>query len=209
VRVGGFGGPAGLAAYLRAERIGSLVDATHPYAMTISANAVLAARAAGVPLLTLRRPPWTKVAGDRWTAVADMEGAVDALGKAPRRVFLALGRKEIGVFERAPQHFYLVRSVDPIDPPAALPDAVYVVARGPFDQAADLALLNAHAIDAVVSRNSGGSAAYAKIAAARTLGVEVVMVERPALPEAVSVATVAEALAWLDQRLASSTERGV
>ena len=84
-----------------------------------------------------------------------------------------------------------------------------MVARGPFDEAADLALLKAHAIDAVVSRNSGGSAAYAKIAAARALGVEVVMVERPALPEAVSVATVAEALAWLDQRLASSTERGV
>ncbi|MGE5147122.1 MAG: precorrin-6A/cobalt-precorrin-6A reductase, partial [Candidatus Eiseniibacteriota bacterium] len=123
VRSGGFGGAEGLADYLRAARIDVLIDATHPYAAAISANAAEAARAARIPLIALRRPPWTRVAGDMWTEAGTMEEAVTALGQAPRRVFLALGRKELHPFEAAPQHVYLVRSVDPVDPPLAVPHA--------------------------------------------------------------------------------------
>jgi precorrin-6A/cobalt-precorrin-6A reductase len=119
------------------------------------------------------------------------------LGDAPRRVFLALGRNEIAPFGAAPQHHYLVRSVDPVDPPLAVPSAAYVQARGPFREEDDRELLAAHGIDVVVSKNSGGAAAYGKIAAARALGIAVVFLRRPALPEVPAVERVADAVAWL------------
>ncbi len=205
VRIGGFGGAEGLAQYLNAARIDMLVDATHPYAATISENAVQAAAIAGIPLLALRRPAWTPIAGDRWTEVADAQEAVRALGPASRRVFLALGRQEIAPFGSAPQHHYLVRSVEPVDPPLPVPHATYIQARGPFSEDDDRALLEAHRVEVVVSKNSGGGAAYGKIAAARALDVEVILLRRPALPEAPSVATVAEAVAFIDHAL---TPRG-
>jgi precorrin-6A/cobalt-precorrin-6A reductase len=209
VRIGGFGGAEGLAAYLRAERIAALIDATHPYAATISQNAARAAATAGVRLLALRRPPWQHMAGDRWTEVADVPSAVRALGSAPRHVFLALGRKELAPFASAPQHHYLVRSVDPVDPPLGVPHASYLVARGPFAEAAERELLLARGIDAIVSKNSGGDATYGKIAAARALGIEVVMLRRPQLPAVPNVASVEEAAAWLGHALASVAARGV
>jgi precorrin-6A/cobalt-precorrin-6A reductase len=209
VRIGGFGGAEGLAAYLRAERIAALIDATHPYAATISANAARAAAAAGVRLLALRRPPWRPTAHDRWTEVVDVPAAVRALGPAPRHVFLALGRKELGPFATAPQHHYLVRSVDPVDPPLPVPHAIYLRARGPFAQTAERELLLAHTIDAIVAKNSGGEATYGKIAAARALGIDVIMLRRPQLTAVPSVASVEEAAAWLDHALASVAARGV
>jgi precorrin-6A/cobalt-precorrin-6A reductase len=209
VRSGGFGGAEGLALYLRGERIDALIDATHPYAAIISANAAKAAAAAKVPLLALRRPPWAKVEGDIWIEAATIEEAVDALGKAPRRVFLALGRKELQPFADAPQHVYLVRSVDSVDPPLAVPHAIYVTARGPFTEAEDRTLLERHRIDAMVAKNSGGEATYSKIAAARTLRLPVILLQRPALPKVAAVETVDDALAWLDHAIASSRARGV
>jgi len=208
VRIGGFGGAEGLAAYLRAERIAALIDATHPYAATISDNAARAAAVAGVRLLALRRSPWQQTARDRWTEVADVPAGVRALGSAPRRVFLALGRKELGPFVSAPQHHYLVRSVDPVDPPLAVPHAVYVTGRGPFTEAEDRALLERHGIDLIVAKNSGGAATYGKIAAARALHLPVILLRRPALPAVAAVATVEEALAWLDHAT-SAAARGV
>jgi precorrin-6A/cobalt-precorrin-6A reductase len=209
VRIGGFGGATGLAHYLRNEGIDALIDVTHPYAGIISANAASAAEEAGILLLGLRRPPWSPVEGDDWIEVATIEDAVKALGEAPRRVFLALGRKEIQPFTAAPQHVYLVRSVDPVDPPLAVPHAIYITARGPFSEAGDHALLKRHRIDAVVAKNSGGEATYSKIAASRALHLPVVMLKRPELPEVASVETIEEVLAWLDHAIASSTERGV
>lgn len=209
VRRGGFGGSDGLAAYLRDEGIEFLIDATHPYAATISANAARAATLARVPLLALRRPPWTKGAGDIWIEAASIEDAVQALGKAPRRVFLALGRKELAPFAAAPQHAYLVRSVDPVDPPLAVPHAIYLTARGPFTEKEDRALLERYAIETIVAKNSGGDATYGKIRAARALHLPVVMLKRPALPEVASVATVEDVLAWLDHAIAPSTARRV
>lgn len=209
VRIGGFGGAEGLAGYLLAERIDILIDATHPYAAVISANAAHAAQTAGVPLIAFRRAPWQSVAGDRWTEVADMGAAVDALGAAPRRVFLALGRKEVAPFERAPQHHYVIRSVDPIEPKLAVPHADYILARGPFSEASDRALLIDRRIDIVVSKNSGGTATYGKIAAARALGIPVVMLRRPLLPDVPIVDTVEAALALIDHAPAPEAVRGV
>jgi precorrin-6A/cobalt-precorrin-6A reductase len=209
VRSGGFGGAAGLAAYLKTERIDAEIDATHPYAAIIAANAAQAARAAGVPLLALRRPAWVAVAGDRWIEAADASAAMQALGDAPRRVFLALGRNDIAPFVAAPQHHYLVRSVDPVEPPLRVPHASYVIGRGPFAQADDRALLAAHRIEIVVCKNSGGDATYGKIAAARALGIDVVMLRRPALPAVPAVETVADAVAWIDHAPVPCADREV
>lgn len=197
VRIGGFGGATGLRDYLRAEKIAAVVDATHPYAARMSFNAAEACAATGVPLLALRRAPWVPVAGDRWREVADVPAAVAALGAVPRRVFLALGRNEVRVFEAAPQHAYLVRSVDPVVPPLAVPEAAYVLGRGPFGEEDDRAMLAGHGIEVIVAKNSGGSATYGKMAAARALGIEVVLIARPAVPEVPAVETPAEAEQWL------------
>jgi precorrin-6A/cobalt-precorrin-6A reductase len=208
-RVGGFGGADGLAAFLRETRIELLVDATHPYAAQISANAAAAADEAGVPIVALRRPGWEPAEGDRWTLVDSIAGAVTALGSAPRRVFLALGRQEVAAFEAASQHHYLIRSVDPVEPRLAVPDATYFLARGPFREADERALLLEHRIDVVVSKNSGGEATYGKIAAARALGVEVVMIRRPTLPDVASAETVEALAAMVDHFLGPAAERGV
>ncbi|MET3579457.1 precorrin-6A/cobalt-precorrin-6A reductase [Mesorhizobium robiniae] len=208
-RTGGFGGAGGLAAYLRQNYIDLLIDATHPYAAQISANAAEAAGNTGVPIVALRRPGWEPVEGDRWTLVANVAGAVTALGSAPRRVFLALGRQEVAAFEAAPQHHYLIRSVDAVEPRLAVSDATYLLARGPFREPDERALLESSGIDVVVSKNSGGEATYGKIAAARALGIEVVMIRRPALPDVPSAETVEALAAMVSHFLGPAAERGV
>ena len=209
VRVGGFGGVEGLAAYLAGEHIDLLVDATHPYAARISANAAEAAHVAGVPLLALRRPGWMSQAGDRWSMVDGVEGAIAAIEAKPRSVFVALGRNEVAAFAEAPQHHYLFRSVDPIEPRLPLPNATYVVDRGPFEEIAEAELLRAHAIDAIVCKNSGGAATYTKLVAARKLGIPVYMLRRPDLPDVPAAESVDAMVALIDQRFASSEKRGV
>jgi len=209
VRIGGFGGAAGLADYLVHERIDALIDATHPYASVISANAVEAARKTDVPFVALRRPPWTAIAGDRWTEVRDARAAVEALGNPSRRAFVALGRQELAPFQDAPQHHYLIRSVDPVAPPLPLPHATYLTGRGPFSEANDRALMTAHRIEVVIAKNSGGAATYGKIAAARALGIAVIMLRRPPPQEGPAVETVKDAIGWLDHALTSATARGV
>lgn len=209
VRRGGFGGVAGLAQYLRDHDVRALIDATHPYAPTISANAVSAALQTNTPILALQRPPWRAVAGDRWTEVLNAEDAVRVLGLEARRVLLALGRQEIVPFTAAPQHHYLIRSVDPVDPPLAVPHARYIQDRGPFEEVTERALLLAHDIDVVVAKNSGGSATYGKIAAARELGIPVLLFRRPPPSANQGVTSVGEAIAWLDHVLEAGAERGV
>ena len=209
IRVGGFGGVEGLVDHLAAERIDALIDATHPYANVISQNAAAAARKAGVPFVVLRRPPWSAVADDRWIEVSDTGAAVGAIGQEGRNVFVTIGRNELAPFASAPQHRYLIRSVDAVHPPLPIPDVTYITARGPFSETDDRALMAEHKIEVVVSKNSGGSAAYSKIAAARALGVEVIMLRRPPAPDAPSVNTVEDAIAWLDHTLTSTAARGV
>jgi len=209
VRVGGFGGAQGLVDYLLDQKIDILIDATHPYAAMISANAAIASRQARVALLALRRSGWAPIVGDRWIEVDDAAGAVQALGNTPRSVFLALGRKEIAPFADAPQHRYLVRSVEAIMPPLMVPHAVYITGRGPFAEADECALLERHRIEVMVVKNSGGRATYGKIAAARALSLPVIMLRRPQLPAVDAVETVDDAVAWLDHASTFATVRGV
>ncbi|GAA4116265.1 cobalt-precorrin-6A reductase [Aminobacter aganoensis] len=209
VRTGGFGGATGLADWLTGHEIDLLIDATHPHAARISANAAEAARIAGVPILALRRPGWAPVAGDRWTLVDTAEEAVATLGEASRRVFLALGRQEVAAFETAPQHAYVIRSVDPIEPPLGVPDATYILARGPFAEADERTLLEAHRIDVIVAKNSGGQATYGKIAAARQLGIEVILFRRPQLPDVPSAPSVSAMAEMVDHFATPVEKRGV
>ena len=196
-RTGGFGGADALAQWLRDEKIDAVIDATHPYADRISTNAVAACRQAHVPLASVVRPAWQAAPGDLWQGVPDTRAAAAALGQTPRRVFLSLGRQELAAFAAEPQHHYLARSVDPPQGIALPPDIRFILARGPFDQPAEEKLLADERIDVIVSKNSGGSAIYAKIAAARTLGLPVVMVARPHKPAGHPVMNAEGALTWL------------
>ena len=206
VRTGGFGGVAGLAQFLHDQHITRVVDATHPFAAQISQNAIAACAQAGVPLVVLERPAWQALGGDHWTAVPDLAAAMDALPDRPARVFLAIGKQTLAVFAAKPQHHYLLRLVDAPDGPLPLPDAMAVVARGPFDVAGDLELLKSNRISHVVAKNAGGAGAEAKLIAARVLGLPVILIDRPALPPRHVLGLVAEVMHWLDH---AGTERGV
>lgn len=195
-RVGGFGGAEGLVTFLREHAFDAVVDTTHPFAARISTNVVVATERTGTPLIRLARPSWQAASGDRWTEVSTMEAAADALGASARRVFLTVGRQEIAAFLRAPQHDYLVRAVDLFDP--GLPRARVLAARGPFTLEAERKLLIDERIELLVSKNSGTELTYAKLLAARELGVPVVMVQRPRVPEARECTSLTEAVTWLD-----------
>lgn len=197
MRVGGFGGVEGLVAYLKAERITHIVDATHPFAAQMSRNAVEASAATGRPLIALEREPWQATEGDRWTHVPDLAGAVAVLGETPRRVFLAIGRQNLDAFAGAPQHHFLLRLVDPPTAPLPLPRAEAVIARGPFTVEGDRALLLDHRIGAIIAKNAGGAGAEAKLTAARELGLPVILIDRPAVPDRRVARTVCEVMDWL------------
>jgi precorrin-6A/cobalt-precorrin-6A reductase len=196
-RIGGFGGPEGLAAALRAEHIDAVIDATHPFAARMSANAVAACGATATPLVVFTRPPWARQEGDRWTQVATIDEAVDALGGARKTVFLTQGRLQLGAFARAPQHRYIVRAIDPPAEAAALADRRLILARGPFALQDELALMRDERVETLVTKNSGGRATYPKIEAARMLGVEVVIIKRPKPPEAETLHDLDAVVAWI------------
>jgi precorrin-6A/cobalt-precorrin-6A reductase len=197
VRIGGFGGAEGLAAFLRDEGVTHLIDATHPFAATITANAARAATDADVPLLVLRRPGWE--ADPSWETVADIREAAEAVARWPgEHVFLTSGRRDLDAFAADDRHRFLVRTVDP--PEGAVPPRMTLLLdRGPYTVESESALMREHRIGLLVTKNSGGPMTAAKLTAARNLGVHVVVVARPALPPgSAAVATSTEALRWLD-----------
>jgi len=201
LRIGGFGGPSGLAAYLMDGRIDMVVDATHPFAACISRHAAEAALSAKLPFLMLVRPPWTKQAGDRWIEVDDVADAALALGDFGRRVFLTVGRQELDCFAGLKDTWFLVRLVERPVAAIPLPHGEIVTGRGPFTVEAEQSLITHHRIETLVSKNSGGNSTYAKIAAARALSLPVVMVRRPELPDAARVTDVNAAIDWVMRQL--------
>lgn len=196
VRVGGFGGVDGLVRYLSDERVDRVVDATHPFAAQISANAAAATARTGVPMIRLERPGWRRHPGAAgWTWVADLVAAREVAGDA-HRPFLTTGRQSLEAFLPWSDRSVLVRVVDP--PELVLPDRWQVIrARGPYDYAAERRLLVEHEVDLLVTKDSGGEHTVAKLTAADDLGIRVVVVERPPRPDVPTVTTVADALALL------------
>ena len=163
----------------------------------MSAHAVAACRATDTPLVVFTRPPWTRKPGDRWIEIATMDDALTALGPQPKTVFLTQGRLQLAVFARAPRHRYVVRVIDRPAAIDALRHCKLILARGPFSLADELQLMKRERIEVLVTKNSGGSATYAKIEAARALGIEVVVVRRPAAPEAETLYDLDAVLAWI------------
>jgi precorrin-6A/cobalt-precorrin-6A reductase len=196
-RIGGFGGVAGLASYLREMKIHLLIDATHPFASQISWNAAAAATEVGIPRLILNRPVWEKVAGDRWIEVENITAAAAFLANQAQRVFLTVGRQELTAFAHLERIWFLMRVIDQPNPDDLIPPGLVLCDRGPFALDNEREILIHHKIDTIVSKNSGGDATYAKIIAARELGVTVVMVNRPAIPPGEQVSNVDDAVAWL------------
>ncbi|MEU3281007.1 cobalt-precorrin-6A reductase [Streptomyces antibioticus] len=198
VRIGGFGGTEGLTAWLREHAVDMLVDATHPFAGTMSFHAAAAAATTRVPLLALRRPGWVPVPGDRWREVASLAEAAAALPGLGRRVFLTTGRMGLAAFADLPDDlWFLVRSVDAPEPPYPARTEV-LLDRGPFTLDGERDLLSRHRIDVVVTKDSGGAATAPKLTAAREAGLPVVVVRRPPAPEGVPVVpTPADAVTWL------------
>ncbi|EHR02417.1 precorrin-6x reductase [Bradyrhizobium sp. WSM471] len=198
-RIGGFGGVSGLVDYIRSEHITHVIDATHPFAAEMSRNAVAACAEIGTPLIALERAPWMKAPGDNWIEIPDVDAAVAALPEAAANVFLAIGRQHIAPFATRTQHAYTLRFVDPPDAP--LPFAAdVIVSRGPFTLEGELEMMRKRSITRIVARNSGGDGARAKIDAARRLGLPVIMIARPQLPDRLRVESVPEIMQWLGHR---------
>lgn len=209
MRSGGFGGVEGLIEYLTSHGIEAVIDATHPFASQMSRNAKEACARLDLPLVAFTRPPWEPVDGDRWIDVADAAEAASALGEAPRRVFLTLGRLSLPAFAAAPCHHYLIRAIDPPGGLEALPHHELILARPPFTGEDEERLLREKSIDLMVSKNSGGEATYAKIAAARRLGLPVVMIRRPKPAGTPMLHDPAHTLAWIERHGRASSPRGV
>lgn len=199
VRIGGFGGVDGLRTWLADNRIQLVVDATHPFAATMTAHAALACARLGLPVLRLQRPGWTAEPGDRWHPVPDTATAAARAAALGGRILLTVGRQELGAFAGYPRPWYLIRAIDP--PEAELPPRhELLLARGPFTVADEAALLARHRIEVVVTKNSGGPATAAKLVAARDAALPVVMIDRPPVPPDMAVVgSVSAAHRWISE----------
>lgn len=205
VRIGGFGGADGLRCYLEANDIDLLVDATHPFAATISANAAAAAERSGTPRLVLARPMWRRDPRDRWIEVPDVTAAAATTARIGRRAFLTVGPGDLGAFAALDSVWLLVRAISGrAVPPLAAPHEV-LIARGPFAAPAEEALMRRYGIDLLVTKASGGAATEGKIVAARRLGLRVVMVRRPPPPPGPKVESVEAAVEWVGERLGTGS----
>lgn len=196
-RIGGFGGTEGLVAYLQDQAIALLIDATHPFAAQVSFNGATAAKICGIPHLMLIRPAWQPIEGDRWIEVDDLKAAAEILLGLAKRVFLTIGRQELSAFAHLEDIWFLMRMIDSPTSDTPIPKGQLLLERGPFSLANERELFKKYQIEAIVSKNSGGEATYAKIIAARELSLPVVMVKRPPVPESDRVSDIESALKWL------------
>ena len=196
-RVGGFGGVSGLIDYLREQKIDLLIDATHPFASKISWNAAIAASELNIPHLMLVRPPWKKIEGDHWLEVESNEFAAKVLPGLASRIFLSIGRQELASYAHLKDLWFLMRMIEQPELYSPVPLGKILTERGPFSLKEERSLLQKYKIGAVVSKNSGGDATYPKVVAARELGIPVVMIQRPFLPEAEQASDVESVVSWL------------
>jgi precorrin-6A/cobalt-precorrin-6A reductase len=195
-RVGGFGGVEGLSQYLQEEKIDGLIDATHPYASRMANHAAQACEESKVPRIKFLRPAWNPVPGDDWRGVENAIEAAELIPEISKRIFLATGHKVLSAFKNLNESWFLVRLVDAPKVEISLQKHQLILGRGPFDLEAEIELLRIHKIDAVVSKNSGGST-YAKIEAARNLEIPVIMIDRPESPKGLVVDSLDDVKIWL------------
>lgn len=197
VRMGGFGGVEGLVNYLKTERIDLLLDMTHPFAAQITYHAALAAHAVDIPRLVFSRPAWEQHPDDRWVFAQDLATAALLFPQMADRVFLTIGRQELSAFAKVRDCWFLMRMITPPAMDQPLPRGQILLDQGPFDVEKEIQLLQSYNIRAIVSKNSGGNAAYAKMIAARHLGIPVVMIPRPPLPPGEIVQDLEAVMSWV------------
>jgi precorrin-6A/cobalt-precorrin-6A reductase len=202
VRIGGFGGPAALADWLREHEVSAVVDATHPFAERISASAAEACPRAEVPLLRVERPGWSERPGDSWHRVGGLAQAAALVPELGRRVLLTTGRQGLAAFATVADAWFLIRCVEPPQAPLP-PDHELLLDRGPYTLAGELELIDRHELDVVVTKDSGGRLTEAKLDAARERRLPVIVVQRPARPDVEMVSAVADALAWARHHVAA------
>ncbi len=203
VRIGGFGGADGLADWLTVHHAAAVIDATHPFALRISASAAAACARTGTPLLGLVRPPWTAGEHDTWHQTGSLAGAARLLPSLGERAFLTTGRQDLGAFAALAQMWFLIRCVDPPSGPLP-PRCEVILARGPYQAAAEQLLMRRNRIDVLVTKNSGGELTAGKLRAARELGIPVIMVRRPSLPDVPRCESAGDAESWLLRQLRRS-----
>jgi precorrin-6A/cobalt-precorrin-6A reductase len=202
VRVGGFGGAAGLRDYLVREKIDLLIDATHPFAERMHGNAAEASRGAGVPLLRLERPAWQPQSGDRWIMVESADDSAQLASTHGKRAFLTTGVKDLGAFRDIEDVWFLVRLVEAPPEPMPIRHCELIRGRGPFAAPDEEALMRRYNIDLLISKESGGDSTYGKIEAARKLGIPVIMIRRPAAKAGAEIVTSIDAvISWIDEIL--------
>ena len=195
-RIGGFGGVDGLVQWIRTNHVTALVDATHPFASIMPFHAAEASAQTGIPMLALTRPEWMPETGDNWTQAVSHGKAITILGENPRRIFLTVGRLELDAYAAAPHHFYIVRTIDPVDPKPLL-NALWMTGRGPFTMESELSILSEHKVEILITKNSGGIATKAKLLAARKLGFPAVLIARPPKPTVETVHQTSAAMQWI------------
>ena len=198
VRRGGFGGPGGLQKYLVAHAFDAVIDATHPFAGEIAANAHAACRGAGVPRLKFLRPPWRSAPGDDWIEATSVADTVSYLRDHPSTVLLTIGTREVFAFVGLDDCRFVVRYIHAPKGGVPLKNCIFVVDRGPFDEKGETQLMRAHNVEFLVSKNSGGDGAAAKLAAARALQIPVIMINRPEPPPGARVETQTDVMSWLE-----------
>ncbi len=201
LRRGGFGGSAAMAEYLQKQRIAAVIDATHPFADQISANAATACATAKVPRLVLSRPGWSPQPGDNWIYFDTVRAAAEGLPRFGRRAFLTVGKQELSAFAGLADMWYLVRLIDMPTEPLPVGECQIVTGRGPFTVPEERTLMESHQIDVLVTKASGGVATQGKLDAARLLGLPVVMVRRPPPPPGPQVDSVTAAVDWIANQL--------
>jgi len=199
VRIGGFGGAAGLTNYLQDHQIDLLIDATHPFAAQISWNAATAADCVSIPRLSIVRPAWRPE--PHWINVESNEAAAAILPDLAQRIFLTIGRQELSTFAHLTQLWFLMRMIDPPVAGTPIPPGEVLLARAPFSVEQERSWMQDYEIQAIVSKNSGGDATVSKLIAARELKLPVVMVQRPTMPDGDCVSEVNAALLWIHQQL--------
>ncbi len=196
-RVGGFGGPQGLADFLKGEKVFRVIDATHPFAEQISRHASIACSQTRIPLIHMERPSWKPQSRDRWVFHVDLQSTAQWLTRNPSRVFLTSGHRGLEVFRICHGSFFLIRTVEPARLPEPFLPAENLIARGPFSLEQEIELMRSHSISILVSKNSGGQALRPKLLAARELEITVLMVQRPDLPEGRRAEGVEQVIDWL------------
>lgn len=196
-RIGGFGGSEGLKHYINTNKIDAIIDATHPFAQNITKNAAKAAGDTKCPLLHIWRPQWKRAAKDNWIEVPTMQAAAERLTKHHAPIFLTIGRLELAAFLPRTDLAFITRAIEPNQNEQWPKNFHFIYAKGPFDYNQELALIKKYNIKAIVTKNSGGPGAFAKIEVARTLNLPVIMINRPPKPKGNLASTPEEALNWL------------